>query len=111
MMDAADKIAPDNAEPAQVPVLEGRQRMEYRVGAAIWLAMLVYFWAWWLKPEHYIGFWRFTLVTAILAWVTLLPAYFIAIFYRAQNSLRYSIAPRTPPDRCGCPQAAASPWS
>ena len=85
MTDVANKIALDSAEPAQVPVLEGRHRREYLVGAAIWLAMLVYFWAWWLKPEHYIGFWRFTLVTAILAWVTLLPAYFIAAFYRAQK--------------------------
>lgn len=70
---------------AVVPVLEGYRRQEYLVGAAVWLAMLVYFWAWWLKPEHYIGFWGFSLVTAILAWVTLLPAYFITLFYRAQK--------------------------
>ncbi|MDQ0323392.1 cellulose synthase/poly-beta-1,6-N-acetylglucosamine synthase-like glycosyltransferase [Pararhizobium capsulatum DSM 1112] len=31
------------------------------------------------------GFWSFSLVSLILAWVTLLPAYFIAIFYRAQQ--------------------------
>jgi cellulose synthase (UDP-forming) len=85
MTNTTDKIAMDIAEPAQVPVLRGYRQKEYLAGAAIWLAMLFYFWAWWLRPEHYIGFWGFTLVTAILAWVTLLPAYFIALFYRAQK--------------------------
>jgi cellulose synthase/poly-beta-1,6-N-acetylglucosamine synthase-like glycosyltransferase len=72
-------------EPFLVPVLTGSSKREYLVGAAIWLALLVYFWSWWLQPEHYIDFWGFVSVTAILAWVTLLPAYFMAIFYHARK--------------------------
>jgi cellulose synthase/poly-beta-1,6-N-acetylglucosamine synthase-like glycosyltransferase len=72
-------------EPFMVPVLTGSRKTEYCVGAAIWLALLVYFWSWWLRPEHYIGFWGFASVTAILAWVTLLPGYFMVIFYRARK--------------------------
>ncbi|MEK1888411.1 MAG: glycosyltransferase family 2 protein [Phyllobacterium sp.] len=69
-----------------VPILRGYRRYEYLAGATIWLATLVYFWVWWLKPEHFVGFWGFFLVTSILAWVTLLPAYFITVFYRAQKA-------------------------
>lgn len=66
-----------------LPVLKGNRRKEHLLGAMIWFALLVYFWSWWLQPEHVIGFWGFLLVSIILAWVTILPAYFIAIFYRA----------------------------
>ena len=77
--------APHSDGPYQVPILTGYRRKEYLAGATIWLAMLGYFWAWWLRPEHYVGFWGFALVTAILAWVTFLPAYFIVLFYRARQ--------------------------
>lgn len=72
-------------EPFLVPVLTGYRKKEYLAGVVVWLALLVYFWSWWLQSEHYIGFWGFASVTAILAWVTLLPAYFMAIFYRARK--------------------------
>ena len=85
MTNTTPRIRAGMTEPTLVPVLEGYRKVEYLVGTAIWLAMLVYFWAWWLKPEHYIGFWSFALVTSTLAWVTLLPAYFMTIFYRARK--------------------------
>ena len=84
-MTNARYTAMERAEPSNVPVLTSYRRKEYLAGAVVWLALLIYFWAWWLRPEHYTGFWGFSLVTAVLAWVTLLPAYFIAIFYRAQK--------------------------
>ena len=83
-MTEASKMAVEQ-EPFLVPVLTGYRKKEYLVGAVIWLALLVYFWSWWLQPEHYIGFWGFVSVTAILAWVTLLPGYFMAMFYRARK--------------------------
>ncbi len=85
MTNARHTTAMERAEPSNVPVLTGYRRKEYLAGAVVWLVLLIYFWAWWLRPEHYIGLWGFSLVTAVLAWVTLLPAYFIAIFYRAQK--------------------------
>lgn len=66
-----------------VPVLQGYRRIEYQFGALLWLAAIVYFWSWWLEPRHYIGLFGFVTVTAVLAWVTLLPGYFLIIFYRA----------------------------
>ncbi|MDK1377615.1 MULTISPECIES: cellulose synthase catalytic subunit [unclassified Sinorhizobium] len=70
-------------EPLLVPVLTGYRRAEYLLGAGLWLAALVHFWAWWLEPRHHMDTLGSITVTAVLAWVTLLPAYFVAVFYRA----------------------------
>jgi cellulose synthase/poly-beta-1,6-N-acetylglucosamine synthase-like glycosyltransferase len=68
-----------------VPVFSGWRRAEYLFGAALWVAALVYFWHWWLGPANHGRLWGSILVTAILAWVTLLPAYFIVLFFRARR--------------------------
>jgi len=67
-----------------VPLMSRAQRREYLAGVSVWLAALVYFWTWWLDPEHYTGPVRYLMATATVAWVTLLPAYFLAVFYRAR---------------------------
>ncbi|HWK65951.1 MAG TPA: glycosyltransferase family 2 protein [Rhizobiaceae bacterium] len=71
--------------PMMVPVFSGWRRAEYLLGAALWIAALVYFWHWWLEPANHVRLWGSILVTAILAWVTLLPAYFIVLFFRARR--------------------------
>lgn len=68
-----------------VPVFSGWRRAEYLAGAALWAAALVYFWHWWLEPANHLRLWGSILVSAILAWVTLLPAYFIVLFFRARR--------------------------
>ncbi|WP_173934750.1 glycosyltransferase family 2 protein [Chelativorans sp. Marseille-P2723] len=70
---------------AMVPLHTGWRRVEYLAGMGLWLAGLVYFWAWWLKPQHFIDWQGFLLVTVILSWITLLPAYFMIIFLRARK--------------------------
>lgn len=72
-------------EPLMVPLISGYRRVEYLAGVALWIAALAYFWAWWLRPEHHFSTFGSVLVTAVIAWVTLLPGYFIAIFYRARK--------------------------
>ncbi|MDR6635745.1 cellulose synthase/poly-beta-1,6-N-acetylglucosamine synthase-like glycosyltransferase [Phyllobacterium sp. 1468] len=72
-------------EPLMVPVFTGWRRVEYLLGAALWAAALVYFWRWWLEPANHVNLAGSVLVTAILAWVTLLPAYFIVLFFRARR--------------------------
>ncbi|MEY9784433.1 cellulose synthase/poly-beta-1,6-N-acetylglucosamine synthase-like glycosyltransferase [Sinorhizobium fredii] len=79
------RFADSADEPLTVPVLTGYRRAEYLVGAAAWLAALAYFWAWWLEPHHHRDFFGSLTVTAVLAWITLLPGYFIAVFYRARK--------------------------
>ncbi|WP_027229734.1 glycosyltransferase family 2 protein [Phyllobacterium sp. UNC302MFCol5.2] len=71
--------------PLMVPVFTGWRRVEYLLGAALWVAALFYFWRWWLEPANHVNLAGSILVTAILAWVTLLPAYFIVLFFRARR--------------------------
>ena len=79
-------VGPGNtAEPLLVPVLSGWRKIEYLAGAAVWVAALVYFWTWWLTPAHHVNLFGSLVVTATLAWVTLLPAYFLTVFYRARK--------------------------
>ncbi|WP_394893699.1 glycosyltransferase family 2 protein [Mesorhizobium sp. AaZ16] len=67
------------------PILTGYRRIEFLAEVLVWFATLIYFWVWWLEPAHYIGFFGFLTVTIVLAWVTLLPAYFLVIFYRGRR--------------------------
>jgi cellulose synthase (UDP-forming) len=69
---------------------------------ALWLVALVYFWAWWFNPAHYTGPFGYFAATATVAWVTLLPAYFMAIFYRARIQAVAS---------CACRREAGWRWS
>lgn len=71
--------------PMLVPLMSKMQRLEYLAGMAIWLAALLYFWVWWFKPEHYAGLAGYVVATTAVAWVTLLPAYFMVIFFRAKT--------------------------
>ncbi len=72
-----------HTEPLMVPVFTGWQRAEYLFGAGLWMAALLYFWSWWLEPANHIQLGGTVVVTAILMWVTLLPIYFIVLFFRA----------------------------
>jgi len=67
------------------PVFTGWPKLAYLAGAATWFGALVYFWFWWLRPEHIGGWLPYASVTIILAWVTLIPGYFIAIFFWARR--------------------------
>jgi cellulose synthase (UDP-forming) len=63
-----------------VPLLDPRQKLVFAGLAGAWLVALVYFWQWWLAPEHNFGTVRFAITTLVLGWITLLPLYFVAIF-------------------------------
>ena len=81
--------------PALTRILTGRRKAQYVSGVLIWLASLAFFWVWWLQPDHNIGTSSFVLLSALLAWTTLLPLYFVVIF---ANSLRPTGPLRIPRD-------------
>lgn len=72
------------AVPNFMPVFSGPRKTINSLGIAAWAASLAYFWWWWLSPEHVYSPLRYAVVTAVLAWVTLIPAYFIFIFANAR---------------------------
>lgn len=66
------------------PLMSGRDRLVFAILIALWLAALAQFWVWWLQPAHNIGVVRYVLNTVLVAWTTLLPAYFLAILAMAR---------------------------
>lgn len=77
-------------------ILAGRGKAQYVFGAAVWFAALASFWLWWLEPAHNIGTPSFVLVSALLAWTTVLPLYFVVIFFHSvRPSGPLQISPET----------------
>ena len=72
-------------EPLMVPIFTGHKRIEYIVGVALWAMALVYFWQWWLIDALHTHLAGSILVSALLAWITILPVYFITIFFNARR--------------------------
>ncbi len=80
-------LAPAKTATAEAfdPVFTGRRRVAYGFGILCWLAALGFFWIWWCQSAHIISWTAFVLITAVLAWITLVPAYFILIFLDART--------------------------
>jgi cellulose synthase (UDP-forming) len=66
--------------PSMQLLMMGPRKIEYLASTLIWLACFVFFWSWWFHPDHKIGLATYTVVTLTLAWITLLPGYFLMIF-------------------------------
>ncbi len=88
-------IRSDIALPRKEPVLAyreavvtGRRKVAYAGFVTVWVICAIFFWAWWLRPEHNIGWIRYLAVSACLFWIFFLQAYFIAMFMRAQQVAR-----------------------
>jgi cellulose synthase (UDP-forming) len=77
--------AKERSEPLLVPVFTGRKRAEYMFGVFLWAMSLVYLWQWWLTSADYKHLAGSILLTALLAWMTILPVYFITIFFNARR--------------------------
>jgi cellulose synthase/poly-beta-1,6-N-acetylglucosamine synthase-like glycosyltransferase len=60
------------------------QKVQHWGWIAILLAALVYFWIWWLRPEHDIGAFTYVINVIVIGWQTLLPLYFILILTGAR---------------------------
>jgi cellulose synthase (UDP-forming) len=79
------KAAAPSSEAPWEPILHRGGKLEYIAGVMVWLATLMFFWSWWFRPEHNIGTAPFLIVSALLAWITLIPLYFIVIFYGSRK--------------------------
>ena len=73
------------SESHLVPLLDGRQRLEFLAGCAAWLVAVIYFWNWWLHPAHVNGIAYFVVVTVVLVWITFEPLYFLVMFSGARK--------------------------
>ncbi|CDN92770.1 glycosyltransferase family 2 protein [Agrobacterium tumefaciens] len=89
---ASSRVA--TGELRMLPVFTGWNRMAYLLGIGGWLVTLAYFWIWWLDRDRVIDWPYYTVVTMTLAWITLLPSYFIFIFLNARVVDRRSALPK-----------------
>ncbi|MET9377387.1 glycosyltransferase family 2 protein [Streptomyces sp. NPDC002992] len=53
--------------------------------SAGWLAGLVWFWVWWLRPEHRVGWVGLVVNSALLLYLTVLPLHFVLAFLRMRR--------------------------
>lgn len=67
------------------PLLTGSLKIHFVLGCLAWLASFLYFWIWWFRPGHNIGTATFMYVTVLQGWITLLPGYFLFIFFRGKK--------------------------
>ncbi|PST63722.1 N-acetylglucosaminyltransferase [Rhizobium sp. SEMIA4064] len=78
-------VNPGDIGPATEQVFEGRMRFANLIGITVWTATMTFFWLWWLRSDHVIGWPSYLLVTLALALITGLPAYFIVIVHDARR--------------------------
>lgn len=67
------------------PVFSGGLKRAYLTGALIWIVAVVYFWQWWLEPAHIASWPLFLSISVVIGWITLIPFYFLAIFFGARR--------------------------
>jgi len=85
--------APSPEECFLAPVFSGWPRIVYILGLCLWLSTLLRFWVWWLDPAHVVSPVGYAVVTLAVAWVSLVPLYFILIFLGARRVRADAILP------------------
>ncbi|AZO15760.1 glycosyltransferase [Mesorhizobium sp. M2A.F.Ca.ET.043.05.1.1] len=80
--------------PYLVPVLTPPQQLILRLGLAFWFLTLVFFWSWWLRPEHIDHVGPFAFATIVLAWLTLMPMYFLLNVHASRKSSKLHAIPK-----------------
>jgi hypothetical protein len=81
--------------PYLSPLMSRAQKIQYWIWLAFLLGSLTYFWIWWLRPEHNIGTFTFLVNLIVIAWLTLLPLYFILILSRTMIHCAVPMGSRT----------------
>ena len=76
--------APAPRSPFRRRLLTGPLYWKYKAYAIAWLAAALFFWTWWLQPEHRLPGLQYVLATFALAWLYLLQGYFTLVFPRAE---------------------------
>ncbi|MDX8466359.1 glycosyltransferase [Mesorhizobium sp. VK23B] len=80
--------------PYLVPVLSSRQQSILRLGLAFWIVTLFFFWSWWLRPQHIEHIGPYAFATLVLAWLTLMPMYFLLNVHASRKSSKLHTIPR-----------------
>jgi cellulose synthase (UDP-forming) len=80
---------------------------------AAWLAALVWFWSWWLRPEHVNGAFGMVVSSLVLAVASLTPGFYFLAAWRASEPLygaRLELDPQPPRVAMVVTKAPSEPW-
>lgn len=92
-----------------VPVLPRRDRAALVATVVCWGLSFLWFWSWWLRPEHRVGWAGLLVNSGLLLYLTGLPCYFFATALRLRR-----IAPDLPvpalPVAFAVTRAPSEPW-
>ncbi|MFP3989793.1 glycosyltransferase [Streptomyces sp. E11-3] len=78
---------------AWVRTLRAADRRKAAVLSAGWVAAVVWFWIWWLQPEHREGWIGLGVNSALLLYLALLPVYFVVAVLRLRSLDRFVAVP------------------
>lgn len=67
------------------PALGIGSRVAVAVGTLTWALIIALFWVWWMQPQHRLGRFGFVVTTLLVAYVTLLPIYFLLTVNRLRR--------------------------
>lgn len=92
-----------------VPALPRRDRAVLMVIAVCWALSFLWFWTWWLQPEHRVDWAGLIINSALLLYLTALPCYFFVTALRLRR-----VNPRLPVPRIpvafAVTRAPSEPW-
>ena len=71
--------------PNLISVFNRRQKWTLRLLVAIWFCTLMFFWSWWLRPEHWVTTPLMILSSILLAWTTIMPGWFFCFILRMRR--------------------------
>ncbi|MGW6273378.1 MULTISPECIES: glycosyltransferase family 2 protein [unclassified Streptomyces] len=93
-----------------VPALPRRDRAALLAIALCWTVSFLWFWTWWLQPEHRVGWAGLVVNSALLLYLTGLPCYFFVTALRLRR-----VDPELPvpalPVAFAVTRAPSEPWS
>jgi len=68
-----------------VAIFDAKKKCQLDLLIGIWLLTSLYFYWWWFQPAHVVDIWRMTLNSLIIAYTTIIPAYFFHFLRRAKK--------------------------
>ncbi len=76
----------NSREPLLLNVLSQRQRSILLGLITLWSVTLVWFWHWWLQPKHIVTLEGAVICSLLLAWNTMLPAYYFFFVWQMKRA-------------------------
>jgi cellulose synthase (UDP-forming) len=97
--------------PSSIDLLSRRERGIFLGLVALWFVTLIGFWRWWLEPQHFVSMEGTLICSALMAWNTLLPAYYYYFVWRMKHPNPNLSIPKKWRIAMVVTKAPSEPWS